>query len=113
MPATTPTERQAITPPDPTADGPIYLDHTRPIEERVNDLVGRMSRAEKISQMGSDAPAIERLGIPKYNWWNEALHGVANNGVATVFPEPVADWRIRSLCARIGSTACCWIGCRR
>lgn len=77
------------TPSDPTADNPIYLDPTRPIEERVNDLVDRMSLEEKISQMGSEAPAIERLGVPQYNWWNEALHGVGRAGLATVFPQAI------------------------
>jgi beta-glucosidase len=74
--------------PSPTGS-PIYSDPTRPIEERVNDLVGRMTIEEKISQMGSEAPAIQRLGIPQYNWWNEALHGVARAGLATVFPQVI------------------------
>ncbi len=89
LPASLPNERQAAAPPDQTAADPIYLDPTHPIEERVDDLVGRMSLEEKISQMGSDAPAIERLGIPKYNWWNEALHGVGRAGLATVFPQAI------------------------
>jgi beta-glucosidase len=74
--------------PGSTSDLP-YLDPTRTIEERVNDLVGRMTVEEKVSQMGSEAPAIERLGIPQYNWWNEALHGVARAGIATVFPQVI------------------------
>jgi beta-glucosidase len=77
---------------DPTA---IYLDPAFPIDERVDDLVSRMTLKEKVSQMGSEAPAIERLGIPKYNWWNEALHGVARAGIATVFPQAIglaATW---------------------
>jgi beta-glucosidase len=81
--------------PTPTPSGPLYLDHTRPLAERVNDLVGRMTLAEKISQMGSESPAIERLGIPQYNWWNEALHGVGRAGLATVFPQAIglaATW---------------------
>lgn len=60
-----------------------------PIEERVADLVSRMTLEEKISQMRYDAPAIERLGIPEYNWWNECLHGVARAGLATVFPQAI------------------------
>jgi len=60
-----------------------------PIEERVNDLASRLTLQEKISQMVFNAPAIERLGIPEYNWWNECLHGVARNGVATVFPQAI------------------------
>jgi beta-glucosidase len=54
-----------------------------------------MTLAEKVSQMVYDAPAIERLGIPAYNWWNECLHGVARAGVATVFPQAIglaATW---------------------
>lgn len=61
-----------------------------PTGERVNDLVSRMTLTEKISQMQHGAPAIERLGIPAYNWWNECLHGVARNGIATVFPQAIA-----------------------
>lgn len=82
-------QRQAAGPPDLTVEDLPYLDPTRPSEDRVNDLVGRMSLAEKISQMGSEAPAIDRLGIPKYNWWNEALHGVGRAGLATVFPQAI------------------------
>ena len=68
---------------------PPYLDHTLPISERVDDLISRMTLEEKVSQMVNDAPAIERLGIPAYNWWNECLHGVARAGVATVFPQAI------------------------
>ncbi|MCB0169552.1 MAG: hypothetical protein KDJ97_03280, partial [Anaerolineae bacterium] len=89
QPATASTERQATVPPDPAAGDPLYLDYTRPVAERVDDLVGRMTLEEKISQMGSDAPAIDRLGIAQYNWWNEALHGVARAGIATVFPQAI------------------------
>ena len=60
-----------------------------PIEKRVDDLVSRMTLEEKVSQMVDNAPAIPRLGIPQYNWWNECLHGVARAGVATVFSEPI------------------------
>jgi beta-glucosidase len=73
-----------------TEDAPLYLDYNHPIDERVNDLVSRMTIDEKIGQMGSIAPAIERLGVPKYNWWNEALHGVGRAGLATVFPQAIA-----------------------
>ncbi|MBD3344759.1 MAG: glycoside hydrolase family 3 protein [Chitinivibrionales bacterium] len=59
------------------------------IEKRVDDLVGRLTLKEKISQMVYDAPAVERLGIPAYNWWNECLHGVARAGWATVFPQAI------------------------
>ena len=58
-------------------------------EERARELVSQMTLAEKISQMKYDAPAIERLHIPAYNWWNECLHGVARAGRATVFPQAI------------------------
>src|SRR6266576_2960808 len=64
-------------------------------ERRAADLVGRMTLEEKVSQMMDRAPAIERLGIPEYNWWNEGLHGVARSGLATVFPQAIgfaATW---------------------
>ena len=58
-------------------------------KKRAAELVGKMTLEEKASQLRFDAPAIERLGIPAYNWWNEALHGVARAGVATVFPQAI------------------------
>jgi beta-glucosidase len=60
-----------------------------PVDQRVDDLVGRMTLDEKIGQMMNAAPAIPRLGIPEYNWWNECLHGVARAGLATVFPQAI------------------------
>jgi beta-glucosidase len=74
-----------------------YQDATLPIEERVDDLISRMTLEEKVSQMVYDAPAIERLGVPKYNWWNECLHGVGRAGIATVFPQAIglaAAWNV-------------------
>jgi beta-glucosidase len=59
------------------------------IEQRVNDLVSRMTLEEKVSQLGHTADAVPRLGIPEYNWWNEGLHGVARAGNATVFPQAI------------------------
>jgi len=62
---------------------------------RVADLVGRMTIEEKISQMMNTSPAIDRLGIPEYDWWNECLHGVGRAGIATVFPQAIglgATW---------------------
>jgi beta-glucosidase len=98
-PEPTASQTQPTSKPSPTAvptEGqPVYLDTGRPIAERVDDLVGRMTLKEKIGQMGSEAPAITRLGVPEYNWWNEALHGVARAGVATVFPQVIglaATW---------------------
>lgn len=60
-----------------------------PLEERVNDLLTRMTLQEKADQLLYTAPAIPHLGIPSYNWWNEALHGVARSGYATVFPQSI------------------------
>jgi beta-glucosidase len=68
---------------------PIWRDSSQPIEARGRDLIHRMSLAEKVAQLQNGAPSIPRLGLPAYNYWNEALHGVANDGIATVFPEPV------------------------
>ncbi|MGE5530441.1 MAG: glycoside hydrolase family 3 C-terminal domain-containing protein [Patescibacteria group bacterium] len=68
---------------------PAYLDTTLPLESRVDDLVSRMTLAEKASQMLNSAPAIPRLGVPEYDWWNECLHGVAWAGIATVFPQAI------------------------
>src|SRR5687767_15120750 len=72
-----------------------YQNPDLPVEERVTDLVSRMTLEEKVSQMMNEAPAIQRLDIPAYNWWNEALHGVGRAGVATVFPQAIglaATW---------------------
>lgn len=57
--------------------------------KRAKELVGKMTLEEKASQLKFDAPAIPRLGVPAYNWWNEGLHGVARAGVATVFPQAI------------------------
>src|ERR1700741_1033663 len=72
--------------PDP---GAPYFNPKLPLDQRVNDLISRMTLEEKVSQMMNAAPAIPRLGIPRYDWWNEALHGVAFSGVATVFPQAI------------------------
>ena len=58
--------------------------------KQAEELVSKMTLAEKMSQMKFDSPAIERLGIPAYNWWNECLHGVGRAGTATVFPQAIA-----------------------
>ena len=66
-----------------------YLNTRLSFEERAADLVSRMTLEEKVSQMLHESPAIERLGIPEYNWWNECLHGVGRAGIATVFPQAI------------------------
>src|SRR3979409_992364 len=74
---------------------PPYKDPSLPIKRRVDDLVSRMTLEEKVSQMMNAAPAIKRLDIPEYEWWNEGLHGVARAGYATVFPQAIglaATW---------------------
>ena len=60
-----------------------------PIDARVHDLISRLTPEEKVYQMMNSTPAIPRLHIPAYDWWNEALHGVARSGTATIFPEPI------------------------
>ncbi len=74
---------------------PDYQNPDLPFARRVADLVSRMTLEEKVSQLQDVAPAIDRLGIPRYNWWNEALHGVARSGLATSFPQAIglaATW---------------------
>src|SRR5688572_17906741 len=71
-----------------------YLDVSLSPQRRAADLVSRLTLEEKVLQMQSTAPAVERLGVPAYNWWNEALHGVMQ-GRATVFPQAIglaATW---------------------
>jgi beta-glucosidase len=68
---------------------PPYLDPAQPIDRRVDDLVGRMTLEEKATQLVNHTRAIPRLGVPEYNLWSEALHGVAVNGIATVFPQAI------------------------
>ena len=69
--------------------GAQYLNPELPLDLRVDDLISRLTLEEKVSQMMNAAPAIPRLGIPQYDWWNEALHGVAVSGIATVFPQAI------------------------
>lgn len=78
-----------------TSEQLLYLDTSLSFEERVKDLVGRLTLEEKVGLMSHPAHGIPRLNIPAYNYWSEALHGVARNGRATVFPQAIgmaATW---------------------
>ena len=68
---------------------PVFRNSKAPQEKRIKDLLSRLTLAEKISLLGYRSKAVPRLGIPAYNWWNEALHGVARAGQATVFPQAI------------------------
>jgi len=75
-----------------TAEGdgpPLFLDTSQPVDVRAKDLVSRMTLEEKVAQTMQNAPAIPRLGLPAYKWWNECLHGVGRAGRATVFPQAI------------------------
>ena len=63
-----------------------YQNPSLPVEQRVDDLLSRLTLQEKVQLMMNGSPAIERLGIPQTDWWSEALHGVGRNGLSTVFP---------------------------
>jgi beta-glucosidase len=80
----------------PAVSGPeLWKDPAQPVNTRVQDLIRRLSLAEKVQQIRNTTPAIPRLGVPAYDFWNEALHGVARAGVATVFPQAIglaATW---------------------
>ncbi|HSK13111.1 MAG TPA: glycoside hydrolase family 3 N-terminal domain-containing protein, partial [Phnomibacter sp.] len=71
-------------------DQPAFRNTSLPVQVRVSDLLARLTTEEKISMLGYRSPAVPRLVIPAYNWWNEALHGVARAGAATVFPQAIA-----------------------
>jgi beta-glucosidase len=66
-----------------------FHDPSRSTDQRIADLISRMTLEEKVSQLLYNSPAIDRLGIPEYNWWNECLHGVGRAGKATVFPQAI------------------------
>jgi beta-glucosidase len=66
-----------------------FRNSSLPLEQRINDLLHQLTLEEKASLLGNESKAVERLGIPSYNWWNEALHGVARAGNATVFPQAI------------------------
>ncbi|MBP6609570.1 MAG: glycoside hydrolase family 3 C-terminal domain-containing protein [Paludibacter sp.] len=82
-----------------------YLNQNLDIKVRVNDLVSKLTLQEKVDLMRYNSPAIERLNIKAYNWWNESLHGVARSGLATVFPQAIgmaATWDVE-LMGQIGT----------
>src|SRR5919199_5923265 len=68
---------------------PLFRNQKAPMEARVKDLLHALTLEEKISLLGNNSPAIKRLNIPAYNWWNESLHGLARAGEATVFPQAI------------------------
>jgi beta-glucosidase len=68
-----------------------YLDPSLPTQQRVDDLVSRLTLDEKARQLINTAPGIPRLGVPAYDWWNEGLHGVARSGFATLFPQAIGN----------------------
>lgn len=69
--------------------GPVFRDPSQPMVTRVNDLLKQLTDTEKVSLLGYQSKAVDRLSIPAYNWWNEALHGVARAGEATMFPQAI------------------------
>ncbi len=73
----------------PKENTPLWRDASQPLDLRVRDLIGRMTLEEKARQVCNVAPAIPRIGLPAYDYWNECLHGVGRNGVATVFPQAI------------------------
>jgi beta-glucosidase len=82
---------------------PVFTDPSAPLDARVTDLIARLSLPEKINQLVHENNAVERLGLPAYNWWSEACHGVGRNGRATVFPQVIglaATWN-RDLVHRV------------
>ncbi len=68
---------------------PMYKDSSKSFDDRIDNLISRMTIEEKCLQLNHESKAIERLGIPAYNWWNECLHGLARAGRATVFPQAI------------------------
>ena len=90
-----------------SAQAPMpFTDANLPMQQRVDDLVSRMTLEEKVSEMINTSAAIPRLNVPAYDWWNEGLHGVARSGYATLFPQAIgmaAAWDT-NLLGRIATT---------
>ena len=81
--------------PAQTAKPAPYLDSSLPTQQRIDDLVSRMTLDEKVAQLINTTPAIPRLGVPAYDYWSEGLHGIARSGYATMFPQAIgmaATW---------------------
>ncbi|HRP04382.1 MAG TPA: glycoside hydrolase family 3 N-terminal domain-containing protein [Opitutaceae bacterium] len=94
-----------MTPSNSTEIPPRFKNPDLPLEQRIEDLLFRLTLPEKINQLMHENNAVTRLGIPAYNWWNEACHGVGRNGRATVFPQVIAlaaTWD-RDLVLRVAS----------
>ena len=85
----TPANANTSTPKRASAANAPFRNPALPVEERVNDLVSRLTLEEKVGQMMHQATAVPRLGIPAYDWWSEGLHGAAREGYATVFPQAI------------------------
>ncbi len=66
-----------------------FQDPTQPVSARIEDLLSRLTLEEKVNQLLHENNAVDRLGVPAYNWWNEACHGIGRNGRATIFPQPI------------------------
>jgi beta-glucosidase len=75
--------------PASTASQPVYLDPSKPIDQRVDDLISKLTLEEKASLLGTTAPAIERLKVPVMNGWNQSLHGIVWTKPTTMFPVPI------------------------
>jgi len=72
-------------------NGQVFKDPSKSVNERVNDFISKLTLKEKVDQLMNSTPAIPRLGVPAYNWWNEALHGLGRSGVATIFPQAIGE----------------------
>lgn len=73
------------------ATGQDFKDPSKPVDIRVKDFISRLTLKEKVDQLMNSTPPVERLGVPAYNWWNEALHGLGRSGVATIFPQAIGE----------------------
>lgn len=72
-------------------NGQDFKDPSKSVNVRVNDFISQLTLKEKVDQLMNNTPAIKRLGVPAYNWWNEALHGLGRSGIATIFPQAIGE----------------------